>query len=140
VKRREFITLLGGAAVAWPVAARAQQAAMPVIGYFSGRSPEAEAPIRVPFLKALEGSGFAVERNIAIEYRFAEGQDGRLPALAAELVRRQVAMLVATDRPSALAAKTTATIPIVFTSGSDPVQAGLVASFNRPGGNATGVS
>jgi putative ABC transport system substrate-binding protein len=89
----------------------------------------------------LEGSGFAVERNIAIEYRFAEGQDERLPVLAAELVRRQVAMLVATDRPSALAAKAaTATIPIVFASGSDPVQAGLVASFNRPGGNATGVS
>jgi len=95
----------------------------------------------VPFLKALEGSGFAVERNIAIEYRFAEGQDERLPVLAAELVRRQVAMLVATDRPSASAAKAaTATIPIVFTSGSDPVQYGLVASFNRPGGNATGVS
>jgi putative ABC transport system substrate-binding protein len=139
--RRQFITLIGGAAAAWPLAASAQQPAMPVIGYFSGRSPEAEAPIRVPFLKALEGSGFAVERNIAIEYRFAEGQDERLPVLAAELVRRQVAMLVATDRPSALAAKAaTATIPIVFASGSDPVQAGLVASFNRPGGNATGVS
>jgi len=141
MKRREFITLLGSAAAAGPFSARAQQPAMPVIGYFSGRSPEAEAPIRVPFLKALEGSGFAVERNIAIEYRFAEGQDERLPVLAAELVRRQVAMLVATDRPSALAAKAaTATIPIVFASGSDPVQAGLVASFNRPGGNATGVS
>src|SRR5262244_2772863 len=140
MRRREFITLIGGAA-AWPLGARAQQAAMPVIGYFSGRSPEAEAPIRVPFLKALEGSGFAVERKIAIEYRFAEGQDERLPVLAAELVRRQVAMLVATDRPSALAAKAaTATIPIVFTSGSDPVQSGLVASFNRPGDNATGVS
>jgi putative ABC transport system substrate-binding protein len=142
MRRREFITLVSGAAAAaWPPAARAQQPAVPVIGYFSGRSPEAEAPIRVPFLKALEGSGFAVERNIAIEYRFAEGQDERLPVLAAELVRRQVAMLVATDRPSALAAKAaTATIPIVFASGSDPVQAGLVASFNRPGGNATGVS
>ena len=133
MRRRAFITLLSGAA-AWPLAARAQQPSMPVIGYFSGRSPEAEAPIRVPFLKALEGSGFAVERNIAIEYRFAEGQDGRLPVLAAELVRRQVAMLVATDRPSALAAKgATATIPIVFTSGSDPVQSGLVATFNRGG-------
>jgi len=139
-KRREFITLLCGAAV-WPLAARAQQQKMPVIGYFSGRSPDAEAPLRVPFLKALEGSGFTVGRNVAIEYRFAEGQDERLPALATELVRRQVTMLVATDRPSAVAAKAaTATIPIVFISGIDPVQIGLVASFNRPGGNATGVS
>ena len=140
MRRRKFITLLGGAA-AWPIAARAQQNAMPVIGYFSGRSPDAEAPLRVPFLKALEGSGFAVGRNVAIDYRFAEGRDERLPALAAELVRRQVALLVATDRPSALAAKAaTATIPLVFTSGADPVQIGLVASFSRPGGNATGVS
>jgi len=141
VKRRELITLLGGVAFSWPLVARAQQAAIPVIGYFSGRSPDAEAPIRVPFLKALEGLGFATGRNIAIEYRFSEGQDERLPELAAELVRRQVAMLVATDRPSAMAAKAaTATIPIVFTTGFDPVQIGLVASFNRPGGNATGVS
>jgi putative ABC transport system substrate-binding protein len=140
VRRREFIAAAGGAA-AWSFAVRAQQPAVPVIGYFSGRSPDAEAPIRVPFLKALEGLGFATGRNIAIEYRFAEGQDERLPGLAAELVRRQVVMLVATDRPSALAAKgATATIPIVFTSGSDPVQIGLAASFNRPGGNATGVS
>ena len=142
MKRRDFITLLGGAAAAWPVVARAQQSErMRYIGYFSGRSPEAEAPIRVPFLKALEELGFAAGRNFAIEYRFAEGDDERLPMLAAELVRRQVAMLVATDRPSASAAKAaTATIPIVFTSGFDPVQFGLVASFNRPGGNATGVS
>jgi putative ABC transport system substrate-binding protein len=139
VRRREFITLLGGAA-AWPLAARAQQPAVPVIGYFSGRSPHAEAPLRT-FLKALEGSGFAVGRNVAIEYRFAEGQDEHLPMLAADLVRRQVAMLVATDRPSAVAARAaTSTIPIVFTSGFDPVQLGLVVSFNRPGGNATGVS
>ena len=104
VRRREFITLLGGAAAAWPLAARAQQA-MPVVGYFSGRSPDAEAPIRVPFLKALETSGFAAGRNVAIEYRFAHGRDERLPELAAELVRQPVTMLVATDRPSALAAK-----------------------------------
>jgi putative ABC transport system substrate-binding protein len=141
MRRRDFISLLGGAAAAWPLAARAQQPAMPVIGYFSGRSPDAEAPLRVPFLKALADSGFTVGRSVAIEYRFSEGQDERLPALAAELVRRQVTMLVATDRPSASAAKAaTATIPIVFTSGFDPVQIGLVASFNRPGGNATGVS
>jgi putative tryptophan/tyrosine transport system substrate-binding protein len=141
LKRRDLIMLLGGAAAAWPLAAHAQQPAMPVIGYFSGRSPDAEAPLRVPFLKALEELGFAAGRNFAIEYRFAEGHDERLPMLAAELVRRQVAMLVATDRPSAVAARAaTATIPIVFTSGFDPVRLGLVASFNRPGGNATGVS
>ena len=139
--RREFITLLGGAATAWPLAARAQQPALPLIGYFSGRSPDAEAPLRVPFLKALEELGFVPGRNFAIEYRFAEGHDERLPMLAAELVRQQVVMLVATDRPSAVAASAaTATIPIVFTSGFDPVRLGLVASFNRPGGNATGVS
>jgi len=141
MKRRDFITLLGGAAAAWLVARAQQSERMRYIGYFSGRSPEAEAPIRVPFLKALEELGFAAGRNFAIEYRFAEGDDERLPMLAAELVRRQVAMLVATDRPSASAAKAaTATIPIVFTSGFDPVRLGLVASFNRPGGNATGVS
>jgi putative tryptophan/tyrosine transport system substrate-binding protein len=138
--RREFMALLGGAA-AWPLTARAQQAAMPVIGYFSSRSPDAEAPLRVPFLKALAESGFTVGRNVAIEYRFSDGQDERLSALVAELVRRQVTILVATDRPSALAARAaTATTPIVFTIGLDPVQAGLVASFNRPSGNATGVS
>ena len=140
MKRRTFITLLGGAA-AWPFAARAQQNAMPVVGYFSGRSLEAEAPIRAPFLKALETTGFEVGRNVAIEYRFAEGQQERLPVIATEFVRRQVTMLVVTDQGSALAAKAaTATIPVVFGSGLDPVQLGLVSSFNRPGGNTTGVS
>jgi putative tryptophan/tyrosine transport system substrate-binding protein len=140
VNRREFIALFGGAA-AWPLAGRAQEPPVPVVGYFSSRSPDAEAPLRIPFLKALAESGFTAERNVAIEYRFAEGQDEHLPALAAELVRRPVTMLVATDRPSALAAKAaTVTIPIVFASGFDPVQLGLVSSFNRPGGNATGVS
>jgi putative tryptophan/tyrosine transport system substrate-binding protein len=140
MRRREFLGVIGGAA-AWPLAARAQRPAMPVIGYFSGRSPDAEAPIRVPFLKALEESGFTAGRNVAVEYRFSDGRDERLPALAAELVGRQVTMLVATDRPSALAAKAaTTTIPIVFTSGADPVELGLVASLNWPGGNATGVS
>jgi ABC-type uncharacterized transport system substrate-binding protein len=141
VNRRSFLSLVGGAAAAWPLAVRGQQPAMPVVGYFSGRSPDAEAPIRVPFLKALEASGFAAGRNVTIEYRFAHGRDERLPELAAELVRQSVTMLVATDRPSAMAAKAaTATTPIVFTSGFDPVRLGLVASFNRPGGNATGVS
>jgi putative tryptophan/tyrosine transport system substrate-binding protein len=140
MNRREVILALGGTA-AWPVAVRAQQPpTMPVIGYFSSRSPDAEAPIRVPFLKALEESGFAAGRNVAIEYLFSEGRDEQLPALADELVRRQVAMLIATDRPSASAARAaTATIPIIFTSGVDPVQLGLAASFNRPGGNATGM-
>jgi len=99
MKRREFVKLIGGAAAAWPLAARAQQPAMPVIGYFSGRSPDAEAALRVPFLKTLEELGFVPGRNFAIEYRFAEGHDKHLPMLAAELVRQQVAMLVATDRP-----------------------------------------
>jgi putative ABC transport system substrate-binding protein len=140
VNRRSLIRVLGGAA-AWPLAVQAQQPAMPVIGYFSGRAPDAESPLRIPFLKALAESGFTAGRNVAIEYRFAEGQDERLPVLAAELVRRPVTMLIATDSRSALAAKAaTATIPIVFTGGLDPVQLGLVTSFNRPGGNATGVN
>jgi putative ABC transport system substrate-binding protein len=131
VKRREFIALLGGAATIWPLTARPQQS-IPVIGYFSGRSADAEVPLRISFLKALGAEGFVPERNVEIEYRFAEGHDDRLPKLAAELVHRQVSLLVATDRPSALAARAaTATIPIVFTIGLDPVQLGLVASFNR---------
>src|SRR5262245_6921821 len=127
IRRREFITLLGGAAAAWAIAARAQQPGIPVIGYFSGRSADTEEPIRRPFLKALEELGFAGGRNIEIEYRFSQGQDARLPALASELVSRKVTMLVATDRPSASAARAaTATIPIVFTSGFDPVQFGQI--------------
>jgi putative ABC transport system substrate-binding protein len=140
LRRREFISLFAGAAAAWPLAARAQQP-MPVIGYFSSRSSGTEGPIRGPFLRALEASGFVAGRNVAIEYRFSEGQDERLPQIAADLAAQSVSMLVATDRPSAVAAKAaTATIPIVFTSGLDPVQIGLVASLNHPGGNATGVS
>jgi ABC transporter substrate binding protein len=141
LRRREFITLLGGAAAAWPVAAHTQQPAMPVIGYFSGRSPEAEAPILAAFRRGLEETVHLAGQNIAIEFRFSDGQDDQLPALAAELVRRRVAVLVTTDRPSAVAAKAaTATIPIVFASGLDAVEIGLVASLNRPGGNATGVN
>jgi putative ABC transport system substrate-binding protein len=141
MKRREVITLLGGAAAAWPLAAQAQQPAIPVIGYLSGRSPDAEGPLRTPLLAALEEAGFVVGRNVAIEYRFAEGLDERLPMLASDLVRRSVTLLLATANSSALTAKAaTATIPILFGVGLDPVQTGLVASLNRPGGNATGVS
>jgi putative tryptophan/tyrosine transport system substrate-binding protein len=140
MRRRQFISLLGGAA-AWPVAAGAQQPAMPVIGYLSTRSSDAEAPLRTPFLQSLETSGFVVGRNVAVEYRFADGQEARLPVLVTELLRLQVTLLTAFGRPTALAAKAaTATVPIVFASGLDPVMDGLVASLNRPGGNATGVS
>ncbi|MBR1147427.1 ABC transporter substrate-binding protein [Bradyrhizobium sp. AUGA SZCCT0431] len=139
--RRRDLLILGGAVAAWPRAGRAQQGATPVIGYLSTRSSEAEAPIHTPFLQSLETSGFVVGRNVAIEYRFADGQEARLPALVAELLRLPVTLLTAFGRPTALAAKAaTATVPIVFASGLDPVADGLVASFNRPGGNATGVS
>ena len=143
MRRREFLSLVSGAAAAWPFAVHAQQPEVPVIGYFSSRSYDAEAPLRTPFLKALEESGFAPGRNVAVEYLFSDGRDERLPSLAAELVRRRVAMLVATDLNAARAAKvaTAATaIPVVFGSGFDPVQLGLVASLSRPGGNVTGVS
>src|ERR1700674_3559713 len=114
---------------------------MPVIGYLSGRSSEAEAPLVAAFRRGLEEMGYSARQNIAIEFRFSDGQDVQLPALAADLVRRQVTVLVASDRPSALAAKSATTaIPIVFTSGSDAVEIGLVTSLNRPGGNATGVN
>ena len=140
MRRREVIGLLGGAA-AWPLTARAQQPAMPVIGYLSSRSPDAEAPWRVPFLKGLEAAGFVPGRNVAIDYRFSEGGESQLPQLAADLIRHKVAILVATSRPAALAAKAaTANISIVFTSGEDPVGIGLVKSLSHPGGNATGVS
>ena len=141
MRRREFITLFGCTAATWPFSVRAQQPVMPVIGYLSTRSSDAEAPLRTPFLQSLEASGFVVGRNVAIEYRFAAGQEARLPVLVAELLRLQVTVLTAFGRSTALAAKAaTATVPIVFTTGLDPVMDGLVASLNRPGGNAIGVS
>src|SRR5262245_11863616 len=139
MKRREFIAGLAGTAATLPHTLRAQQGS-PLVGYLSGRSADSEAPLRTPFLKVLQDAGFVVGRNIDIAYQFSEGRDERLPALAAELVQRRVTVLVATDRPSSVAAKAaTTTIPIVFHSGEDPVWAGLVQSLNSPGGNATGI-
>jgi putative tryptophan/tyrosine transport system substrate-binding protein len=139
--RREFVTLLGGAA-AWPLAAGAQQPAMPVIGFLSGRAPGESAHLVEAYRRALKEDGFVEGQNLAIEFRWARGDYGRLPALAADLVSRHVAVISAVGGdPSPLAAKAaSAAIPIIFNFGTDPVHAGLIASFNRPGGNATGIS